>query len=116
MLRGLRPIYRVEVLSHQHLRYASGLLHILLLASSIARVGRSALYQVALGLQLGVLAAALVGVGLPRSCLLVTGGDGGGVVELPAAGCPLHLGGSGRDAMTNVTSVMLVALLGVLAS
>jgi hypothetical protein len=72
MLRGLRPLYFVEVLSHRHLRYASGLLHILLLAASIALVGHGVIYAVALGLQLGVLAAALVGVGLPRYYVLVT--------------------------------------------
>jgi cellulose synthase/poly-beta-1,6-N-acetylglucosamine synthase-like glycosyltransferase len=72
MLRGLRPLYFVEVLSHRHLRYGSGLLHILLLASSIALVGHGVIYAVALGLQLGVLAAALFGVGLPRYYVLVT--------------------------------------------
>jgi cellulose synthase/poly-beta-1,6-N-acetylglucosamine synthase-like glycosyltransferase len=72
MLRGLRPLYLVEVLSHRHLRYASGLLHIVLLAASIALVGHGVVYAVALGLQLGVLAAALLGVGLPRYYVLIT--------------------------------------------
>src|SRR5947208_1415019 len=31
MLRGLGPPYLLEVLSHRHLRYASGLLHLILL-------------------------------------------------------------------------------------
>jgi cellulose synthase/poly-beta-1,6-N-acetylglucosamine synthase-like glycosyltransferase len=72
MLRGLRPLYLVEVISHRHLRYASGLLHLFLLATSIALVGNGVLYAVVLGLQLGVLAAALVGVGLPRYYVLIT--------------------------------------------
>jgi cellulose synthase/poly-beta-1,6-N-acetylglucosamine synthase-like glycosyltransferase len=72
MLRGLRPLYLVEVLSHRHLRYASGLLHLVLLGTSIALVGHGVVYAVALGLQLGVLAAALFGVGLPRYYVLVT--------------------------------------------
>ncbi|MDE3024650.1 MAG: glycosyltransferase family 2 protein [Acidobacteriota bacterium] len=72
MLRRLRPIYFVEIVSHRHLRYASGVLHLCLLATSIALVGQGTLYAVALGLQLGVLAAALVGVGLPRYYVLVT--------------------------------------------
>ena len=72
MLRGLRPFYFVEVVSHRHLRYASGLLHLVLLAASIALVGHGVIYAVALGLQLGVLAAALLGVGLPRYYVLVT--------------------------------------------
>jgi cellulose synthase/poly-beta-1,6-N-acetylglucosamine synthase-like glycosyltransferase len=72
MLRGLRPLYLLEVLSHRHLRYASGLLHLLLLATSIALIGQGVVYAVALGVQLGVLAAALFGVGLPRYYVLVT--------------------------------------------
>src|ERR1035437_1577234 len=72
MLRGLGPLYLVEVLSHRHLRYASGVLHRLLLASSIALVDRGVIYAVALGLQLGVLAAALFGVGLPLYYVLIT--------------------------------------------
>jgi cellulose synthase/poly-beta-1,6-N-acetylglucosamine synthase-like glycosyltransferase len=72
MLRGLRPLYLVEVLSHRHLRYASGLLHLVLLASSIALVGQGLVYAVALGVQLGVLAAAALGVGIARYYVLVT--------------------------------------------
>ncbi len=60
------------MISHRHLRYASGLLHLVLLGSSIALVGHGVLYAVALGIQLGVLAAALLGVGLPRYYVLVT--------------------------------------------
>jgi cellulose synthase/poly-beta-1,6-N-acetylglucosamine synthase-like glycosyltransferase len=72
MLRRLRPLYLVEIVSHRHLRYASGLLHLVLLATSIALLGQGTIYAVALGLQLGVLAAALLGVGLPRYYVLVT--------------------------------------------
>jgi cellulose synthase/poly-beta-1,6-N-acetylglucosamine synthase-like glycosyltransferase len=72
MLRRLRPLYFVEILSHRHLRYASGLLHLVLLGASIALVGHGVIYAVAVGLQLGVLAAALFGVGLPRYYVLVT--------------------------------------------
>ena len=72
MLRRLRPLYLVEVLSHRHLRYASGVLHIVLLAASLALLGHGTVYAVILGLQLGVLAAALFGVGLPRYYVLVT--------------------------------------------
>jgi cellulose synthase/poly-beta-1,6-N-acetylglucosamine synthase-like glycosyltransferase len=72
MLRRLRPIYLVEVLSHRHLRYASGVLHIVMLATNVALLGHGPLYAVLLGLQLGVLLAALVGVGLPRYYVLIT--------------------------------------------
>ena len=71
MLRRLRPLYFVEVVSHRHLRYASGLLHVVLLGSTIALLGEP-LYQVALGLQLGLLAAAAVGVGVARYYVLVS--------------------------------------------
>jgi hypothetical protein len=71
MLRHLRPLYFVEVVSHRHLRYSSGLLHVVLLGSTIALLG-DPLYRVALGLQLGLLAAAAVGVGVARYYVLVT--------------------------------------------
>jgi cellulose synthase/poly-beta-1,6-N-acetylglucosamine synthase-like glycosyltransferase len=72
MLRGLGPTYLLEVLSHRHLRYASGLLHLILLGSSIALVGEGLVYQVALGVQLGLLLAAALGVGIARYYVLVT--------------------------------------------
>ena len=72
MLRRLRPLYLLEVLSHRHLRYASGALHLVLLGSSIALIAHGVIYAVALGVQLGVLLAALFGVGLPRYYVLVT--------------------------------------------
>ena len=72
MLRRTTPLYLVELLSHRHLRYASGLLHLVLLGSSLALLGHGKVYAVAVGLQLGVLVAAALGVGLPRYYVLVT--------------------------------------------
>jgi cellulose synthase/poly-beta-1,6-N-acetylglucosamine synthase-like glycosyltransferase len=72
MLRRLRPVYLLELVSHRHLRYASGALHLLLLATNIALVSSGAVYDVALGLQLGLLLAALFGVGLARYYVLIT--------------------------------------------
>jgi cellulose synthase/poly-beta-1,6-N-acetylglucosamine synthase-like glycosyltransferase len=72
MLRGLGPTYLLEVLSHRHLRYASGLLHLVLLGSSIALVGEGLVYQIALGAQLGLLLAAAFSVGIARYYVLVT--------------------------------------------
>jgi len=72
MLRGLRPLYFVEVVSHRHLRYASGLLHLLALALNVALLGRGTIYAVTLGLQLGLLLAALFGVGIARYYVLVS--------------------------------------------
>jgi cellulose synthase/poly-beta-1,6-N-acetylglucosamine synthase-like glycosyltransferase len=72
MLRGLGPTYLLEILSHRHLRYASGLLHLVLLGSSFALVGEGLVYQVVLGTQLGLLLAAAFGVGIARYYVLVT--------------------------------------------
>jgi cellulose synthase/poly-beta-1,6-N-acetylglucosamine synthase-like glycosyltransferase len=72
MLRRQPPGYLLALVSHRHLRYASGVLHLVLLGSSIALVGSGAVYAVLLGLQLGVLAAAVVGVGVARYYVLIT--------------------------------------------
>jgi cellulose synthase/poly-beta-1,6-N-acetylglucosamine synthase-like glycosyltransferase len=72
MLRGLGPTYLVEILSHRHLRYASGILHLILLGSSFALVREGLVYQLALGAQLLLLLAAALGVGIARYYVLVT--------------------------------------------
>jgi cellulose synthase/poly-beta-1,6-N-acetylglucosamine synthase-like glycosyltransferase len=72
MLRRQPPGYLLALVSHRHLRYASGLLHLILLASSLALLGHGAVYAVLLGLQLGLLAAALAGVGIARYYVLIT--------------------------------------------
>jgi cellulose synthase/poly-beta-1,6-N-acetylglucosamine synthase-like glycosyltransferase len=72
MLRRLRPLYLLEIVSHRHLRYASGVLHLVLLGTNIALLGQGAVYAVTLGLQLGLLLAALLGVGIARYYVLVT--------------------------------------------
>jgi cellulose synthase/poly-beta-1,6-N-acetylglucosamine synthase-like glycosyltransferase len=74
MLRRQRPGYFVALLSHRHLRYASGLLHLLLLGSNITIValGGNPFYWVALAGQLALLVAALAGVGIARYYVLVT--------------------------------------------
>jgi hypothetical protein len=72
ILRSQPLGYRVALISHRHLRYASGVLHLVLLASSIALLGHGWIYAVVLGLQLGLLAAAVAGVGIARYYVLVT--------------------------------------------
>jgi hypothetical protein len=72
MLRRLGGLYALEIVSHRHLRYASGLLHVVLLACSIALVASGWIYDVALGIQLGLIGAALLGVGIARYYTLVT--------------------------------------------
>lgn len=72
MLGRLPPLYLVAILSHRHLRYGSGLLHLIVLAANVALLGQGVVYPVLLGLQLGVLLAALFGVGLARYYVLIT--------------------------------------------
>jgi glycosyltransferase involved in cell wall biosynthesis len=60
-LRGVPPLYLLELLSHRVLRYASGFLHITLLATSIVLVGSGVVYQAVLAAQLAWLALAAAG-------------------------------------------------------
>jgi hypothetical protein len=61
MLRGLTPMYWLEMVSHRLLRYASGLLHIVLLLTSAALVRHGLVYQIALAAQAAGLLLALAG-------------------------------------------------------
>jgi cellulose synthase/poly-beta-1,6-N-acetylglucosamine synthase-like glycosyltransferase len=80
LLRGVGPLYAFELVSHRLLRYASGLLHLVWLGSSIALAGAGPVYQAALAAQLAWLALALLGrlrvrvpgAGLAYYYLLVT--------------------------------------------
>jgi cellulose synthase/poly-beta-1,6-N-acetylglucosamine synthase-like glycosyltransferase len=72
MLRRLGPTYLVEILSHRHLRYATGVLHLVFLGSSLALVREALVYQLALAAQLLLLLAAALGVGVARYYVLVT--------------------------------------------
>ena len=69
--RGYDPLYALMIFSHRVLRYASPLLHLLALGTSIALLGQGTVYTVALALQGAVLlAAALAGL-LPARPLLI---------------------------------------------
>jgi cellulose synthase/poly-beta-1,6-N-acetylglucosamine synthase-like glycosyltransferase len=72
MLRRLPPGYLVSVVSHRVLRYASGLLHVVLLGSSIALVGAGWPYVLALSGQLALLAAFAARVPIARYYVYVT--------------------------------------------
>jgi cellulose synthase/poly-beta-1,6-N-acetylglucosamine synthase-like glycosyltransferase len=74
MLRRLPPLYLAQIVSHRHLRYASGLFHLMLLGTSAAlAVGRDGLvYDLALGGQVAFLALAAARPGLPRYYALIT--------------------------------------------
>jgi cellulose synthase/poly-beta-1,6-N-acetylglucosamine synthase-like glycosyltransferase len=76
--RGYTPGYALMILSHRVLRYSSAGLHLLALAANIALVARGAgsggwgvLYDVTLGLQLALLAAAALAGPLPLRPLLI---------------------------------------------
>jgi cellulose synthase/poly-beta-1,6-N-acetylglucosamine synthase-like glycosyltransferase len=72
MLRRLGPLYGVEIVSHRLLRYASGVLHLALLAASLALVTSGWIYDVVLAAQVLLLAAAAAGVGIARYYVLVS--------------------------------------------
>jgi cellulose synthase/poly-beta-1,6-N-acetylglucosamine synthase-like glycosyltransferase len=72
MLRDLPALYRAQIVSHRILRYGSGVLHLVLLGTSVVLVGEGVVYGFALGAQLLLLAAAAAGVGLARYYVLVT--------------------------------------------
>src|SRR5262245_12392043 len=61
MLAGVGPMYFFELFSHRVLRYTSGLLHLVLLATSIALVREGIVYDVVLAGQLAWLALAVLG-------------------------------------------------------
>ena len=72
MLRRLGPMHMFEIVSHRHLRYGSGALHLVLLASSIALARRGRVYSVALGAQILLLLAASARPGIARYYVVVT--------------------------------------------
>ncbi|HEY3207098.1 MAG TPA: glycosyltransferase [Gaiellaceae bacterium] len=61
MLRGVPGLYAAELLSHRHLRYASGPLHVVLLATNVALVRDGPIYRAALAAQGAWLALAAAG-------------------------------------------------------
>jgi hypothetical protein len=72
MLRGLDPVYLAELVSHRHLRYASGLLHLAALGANALLLGQGPVYRALFAGQLAVLAHAAARPGLPRYYVLVT--------------------------------------------
>jgi hypothetical protein len=61
MLRPAEPLYLAQLVSHRVLRYGSGLLHVTLLATSLALAPRAPIYRLALGKQLAWLGLAAAG-------------------------------------------------------
>jgi hypothetical protein len=61
MLRRLGPVYLTEIVSHRHLRYGSGLLHLVLLGSSAVLAGRAPVFAVVFAGQVALLGLAAAG-------------------------------------------------------
>jgi cellulose synthase/poly-beta-1,6-N-acetylglucosamine synthase-like glycosyltransferase len=72
MFRRLGPLYALEIVSHRLLRYGSGLLHVVLLATSLELVTHGWVYDVVLASQIVLLLAAAAGVGIARYYVLVS--------------------------------------------
>jgi cellulose synthase/poly-beta-1,6-N-acetylglucosamine synthase-like glycosyltransferase len=97
MLRRVGPVYFIELVSHRLLRYASGILHVLLLVSSAILVGEGVVYQVALAGQvfwlllalLGRLRLPIPGAGLAYYYFVVTWATLAGLVRYLRFGPPL---------------------------
>ena len=116
MLKRLPPGYLVEVISHRVLRYGSGLLHLVLLASSLALVGEGLVYQLVLGAPAG---AARRRAPRSRDRPLLRPrhvGDGGLALELPPPRRSRDLGGRGGDALNRALDVAIAGTGLALAS
>jgi len=61
MFRGVGPLYAFELFAHRVLRYASGLLHVVLLVTSLALVTSGLVYELVLAAQVALLVLALAG-------------------------------------------------------
>ena len=97
MMRRVGPVYFVELVSHRLLRYASGLLHVVLLISSAVLVGEGWAYQAVLAAQLlwlllagaGRLRLPIPGAGLAYYYLVVTWATLAGLARYVRFGPPL---------------------------
>ena len=69
--RGYDPLYALMIISHRVLRYASPLLHVVALATSIALLGTGWVYVAAAAIQVAVLVGALAARAVPARPLLV---------------------------------------------
>ena len=105
MLRRQPAGYLLALLSHRHLRYASGLLHLVLLATSLALVTHGWVYDVVLAAQV---AAPRRGGRRRRDRALLRArdlGDRGRALELPAARRPRDLAAGRGHALNRALDV-----------
>ena len=63
--RGYGPAYALEIYSHRLIRYLTPWLHLIAFGANVALLGHGALYVVTMGLQLALLAGALLGRFVP---------------------------------------------------
>jgi hypothetical protein len=61
MLRGVGPLYLFELFSHRVLRYLSGLIHLVLLVTSVALVRSGLVYELVLAAQIALFVLAAAG-------------------------------------------------------
>jgi cellulose synthase/poly-beta-1,6-N-acetylglucosamine synthase-like glycosyltransferase len=59
--RGYTPLYAFELVSHRLLRYLTPFLHLLAFVANLALLGEGGIYVVTYGLQLALIAAAILG-------------------------------------------------------
>jgi hypothetical protein len=59
--RGYTPLYAFELISHRLLRYLTPFLHLVVFATNLALLGEGPVYVLALGFQVALIAAALLG-------------------------------------------------------
>jgi cellulose synthase/poly-beta-1,6-N-acetylglucosamine synthase-like glycosyltransferase len=59
--RGYAPLYAFELLSHRLLRYLTPLLHLIAFVANLALLGQGWVYVVTYGIQLALIAAAILG-------------------------------------------------------
>jgi len=93
--RGYRPLYALEIASHRLLRYASPLLHAVVLAANLALLGEGPVYAVTLALQAAVVVAAALAPVIPlaplriaRYYLAVTAASALGLLDYLRGGVP----------------------------
>ena len=67
--RGYRPLYAWELFSHRLLRYLTPFLHLVAFVTNLLLLGSGTLYVVTYGIQVAVIAAALLGGSLPLAPL-----------------------------------------------
>jgi glycosyltransferase involved in cell wall biosynthesis len=97
ILRPTDPVYLLQLASHRLLRYSSGILHLVLLGSSVALVDEGDAYRAALAAQLAFLSLAgagrmrirIPGASLAYYYVLVTAATTLGLVRYLRSGTPL---------------------------